>query len=27
MSYKMGDLQKYLDEQTQKGAFKPFEEQ
>jgi len=25
MSYKMGDLQKYLDEQAAKGAFRAFE--
>jgi hypothetical protein len=26
LSYKMGDFQRYLDEQTAKGAFKAFEE-
>lgn len=25
ISYKMGDFQKYLDEQAQKGAFEPLE--
>ncbi len=25
LSYKMGDFQKYLDEQTAKGEFKEFE--
>ena len=25
VSYKMGDFQKYLDEQTEKGAFDDFE--
>jgi hypothetical protein len=26
VSYKMGDFQKYLDEQTAKGAFEDFED-
>jgi hypothetical protein len=26
LSYKMGDFQRYLDEQTAKGVFKAFEE-
>ncbi|MCX5691589.1 MAG: hypothetical protein NTV94_17655 [Planctomycetota bacterium] len=26
VSYKMSDFQKYMDEQTAKGAFKDFEE-
>lgn len=26
LSYRMGDFQKYLDEQTAKGSFKAFEE-
>jgi hypothetical protein len=26
VSYKMGDFQKYLDEQTAKGSFKEFED-
>jgi hypothetical protein len=26
LSYKMGDVQRYLDEQTAKGVFKAFEE-
>ncbi|HYF14947.1 MAG TPA: hypothetical protein VD971_07745 [Phycisphaerales bacterium] len=25
ISYKVGDFQKYLDEQTEKGAFREFE--
>jgi hypothetical protein len=27
MSYKMGDLQRYLDQETAKGTFKDFEDQ